>query len=77
MEKLVGMIIDTTYNRMKKKCPHDIHEKWDWKPMDMTSLSYAAIDAYVSYELYNMLITMRDGDDVLTRQCPCLRAFDS
>jgi hypothetical protein len=29
--------------------------------MEMSSLSYTTIDAYVSYELYNRLITMRDG----------------
>jgi hypothetical protein len=29
MAKLAGMIIDKSYNRMKKKCPQDIHDKWD------------------------------------------------
>jgi hypothetical protein len=60
MEKLAGMMIAKSYNR-KKKCPQDIHDKWYYKPMEMSSLSYATIDAYVSYELYNRLITMRGG----------------
>jgi hypothetical protein len=57
MTKLTGIIIDNSYKKVKNCASEDIHDKWTWKPMVMSNLRYAAVDGYVSYELYNKLIT--------------------
>jgi hypothetical protein len=60
MAQLAGIIIDNSYKKMKN-CPAGMHDKWVWKPMAMSSLRYAALDGYISYELYNRLISTREG----------------
>jgi hypothetical protein len=61
MAKLTGIIIDSTYKKIKNYASEDMHDKWSWKPMMTSSQCYAALDGYVSYELYNMLITIREA----------------
>jgi hypothetical protein len=60
LAKLGGVIIDDSYKKMMN-CPSGMHDKWAWKPIAMSSLRYAALDGYVSYQLYNRLITIREG----------------
>jgi hypothetical protein len=60
LAKLGGVIIDDSYKKMMN-CPSGMHDKWAWKPIAMSGVRYAALDGYVSYQLYNRLITIREG----------------
>ena len=60
MGDLAAEIIDKSYEKLKKLKRLD-HDYWEWKPMSQVRLEYAARDAYMAYELYSKLITMKDG----------------
>jgi hypothetical protein len=61
MADLAKAFIDESYKDMKKKFPEYMHNFWDWKPLAKDNLHYAAIDGYVSYELYRRINAMNDG----------------
>ena len=52
MAKLAEHIIDSSYGAMKQNFPSTRHDYWEEQPLSDINLKYAAIDAYVSYELY-------------------------
>ena len=52
MDTLAKNIIDRSYGEMKNNFPTERHNFWEERPLDDLNLKYAAIDAYVSYELY-------------------------
>ena len=52
MDTLENYIIDRSYGEMKNNFPTDRHNFWEERPLDDLNLKYAAIDAYVSYEMY-------------------------
>ncbi|KAM0850176.1 hypothetical protein ACQ4PT_053252 [Festuca glaucescens] len=61
MGKLVEVIINESYMTMKDKFPKDRHNYWEWKPLEKINLHYAAIDGYVSYELYRRIKDLKHG----------------
>ena len=61
MDTLAGNVIDSSYLEMKSGFPSDLHNYWEWKPMDQASLNYAAVDGYVSYELYRRIRDMKNS----------------
>lgn len=61
MDILAGEIIHTSYHYMKVKFRPELHHRWDWKPLDPDSIDYAAVDGYVSYELYHRIRSMKDS----------------
>ena len=58
-----GMTLMTTafihggYETMKTDFPSKNHWLWEKNPLDWTNITYAAIDAYVSYELFRIYST--------------------
>lgn len=68
---------------MKKEFNHDLkdregHEFWEWKPMAMKNLEYAAIDGYLSYEIFNKIYMVNDGQRHLDDICPqCKKRYVS
>lgn len=61
MATLAEHIIDSSYSRMKKNFPSELHGFWEYKPLNRQSLQYAAIDGYVSYRLYSTIKDMKDS----------------
>ena len=61
MSTLAGEMIDTSYHEMKDNFPPLLHQRWDRMPLCKKSLEYAAVDGYVSYELYDRIQTMKDS----------------
>lgn len=61
MGKIAAVIIDPSYNEMKKECTNEMHNQWHWDPLSEKHLEYAAKDGYVSYELWNKILTIREG----------------
>ncbi|XBI15707.1 hypothetical protein VPH35_058077 [Triticum aestivum] len=59
MEDLAGAVINKSY-LMKSSFPQGLHDYWEWKPLSLEHLKYAAIDGYVSYELYRRVLSMKD-----------------
>jgi hypothetical protein len=60
MGYLAAAIIDPSYKEMKNECTSDMHHNWH-KPLSPKHLEYAAKDGYVSYEMYNRILTMKEG----------------
>ncbi|XBJ18428.1 hypothetical protein VPH35_009597 [Triticum aestivum] len=60
MADLAGAIINKSYLSMKSSFPKGLHDYWEWKPLSLEHLKYAAIDGYVSYELYRRVLSMKD-----------------
>ena len=52
MADMAAVLIDPEYAGMKKKFPKEQHWFWEKNCLDRINLDYAAIDAYVSFELY-------------------------
>ena len=61
MATLAGELIDISYHDMKENFPTSLHKCWDRKPLCQTSIDYAAVDGYLSYELYSRVQTMKDS----------------
>ena len=61
MGDLAAAIIDPSYNDMKTKFPTRSHDQWECMPLPQVNLRYAAIDGYVSFELYKRLKKINGG----------------
>jgi hypothetical protein len=61
MGDLAAAIIDPSYKDMKTKFPTSSHYQWECMPLPEVNLRYAAIDGYVSFELYRRLKKINDG----------------
>ena len=66
MGALAAAIIDPSYADMKKvfkpcRLRREGHDFWEFKPLLMLNLQYAAIDGYVSYELYRRIKVVNDA----------------
>jgi DNA polymerase elongation subunit (family B) len=55
MANMAAAVIDEEYADMKTKFPKDQHKEWEKTPLDAINIEYAAIDAYVAYELYRKI----------------------
>nr|XP_051197139.1 uncharacterized protein LOC127310509 [Lolium perenne] len=67
--KFANMKKDFKYNRLRKEG----HGFWECKPPSWMNLEYAAIDGYLSYEIYNKIYTVNEGQAHLQRSdhiCP-------
>ena len=62
MSTLAGEMIDPSYHEIKENFPTYLDNRWHL-PLCKKSLDYAAVDGYVSFELYNRIQTMKDGLD--------------
>jgi hypothetical protein len=58
MALMASEIIDSSYAHMKGKLTNTDHFYWEWKPLPEINLHYAAVDGYVSYELYSRIRRM-------------------
>jgi len=59
MGTMAKRLIDSWYGDMKKKFHHDRHRMWGVIPLPQMNIEYAAIDAWVSYELYRKIVVDR------------------
>ena len=55
MAHMAAAVIDEEYADMKTKFPKDGQKVWEKTPLDAINIEYAAIDAYVAYELYRRI----------------------
>ena len=53
-------MIDPSYDEMKDNFPTYLHRRWHL-PLCKKSLDYAAVDGYISFELYSRIQTMKEG----------------
>ena len=56
-----GILIDDSYNNMKKKITDVEHKCWECMPLSMRHIEYAAKDAYVAYEIWSRITITQDG----------------
>ena len=61
MATLAGELIDISYHDMKENFPTSLHKCWNQKTLCQTSIDYATVDGYLSYELYSRVQTMKDS----------------
>ena len=61
MAALVNVLISNFYLRMKNDFPKERHECWEESPLEEINLRYAAVDGYVSFELYRKLKIIERG----------------
>ena len=54
MAQMATAYIHQRYEEMKTKFKKSNHAKWGKCPLDSTNLHYAAIDAYVAFELFRI-----------------------
>ena len=78
MATLAGEIIDSSYHEMKENFPSWLHSCWDRKPLCRKTVDYAAVDGYLSYELYSRVQTMKDiiGPTWLDKLLPLCKKSD-
>ena len=62
MNYLAGILIDPSYME-KAKLTGDDHQHWHEAPLTQALLEYAAIDGYLSYELWNRINNIKYGLD--------------
>ena len=66
MAQMATAFIHQGYEEMKTKFKKSNHAKWGKCPLDSTNLHYAAIDAYVAFELFRIYSSdLRIDDDEL------------
>ncbi|KAK1653781.1 hypothetical protein QYE76_071586 [Lolium multiflorum] len=78
MADLAAKLIDPKFANMKKEFKYNRrrkegHDFWECKPLSWMNLEYAAIDGYLSYEIYNKIYTVNEGQAHLQRSdhiCP-------
>ena len=61
-------LIDHYYADMKSKI--DKHDQWEITPLPGNNIEYAAIDAYVAYELYRVIRVVNHAQRHLAPQAP-------
>ena len=61
MADLAGELINKTYLTMKTDFPKDGHTSWEKQPLDDVNIKYAAVDGFVSFELYRVLQCVLKG----------------
>ena len=71
MADLAAKLIDSSYQSMKTKFLADRHKHWGAKRLSRINLHYAAVDAYVSYELGHKLSVVNYGQRHLLHSVPC------
>ena len=54
MADMADAFIHEDYAAMKKKFPKKQHRFWENNPLDRINLEYAAVDAYVAFELFRV-----------------------
>ena len=62
MNYLAGIVIDPSYVEKAKLTGED-HQHWHEAPLTQPFLEYAAIDGYLSYELWNRISNIKYGLD--------------
>ena len=60
MAHIAAVLIDPFYSDMKKLTDND-HGLWHTDPLSQKHMEYAALDGYVSYELWSRLLVIREG----------------
>jgi hypothetical protein len=78
MADLAAKLIDPKFANMKKEFKYNRrrkegHDFRECKPLSWMNLEYAAIDGYLSYEIYNKIYTVNEGQAHLQRSdhiCP-------
>ena len=55
MSVMASILIDDSYGQMKVKFPEKQHDFWEKQPLDSVNIEYAAVDGFVSYELYRKI----------------------
>ena len=58
--RLAAKIIDDSYLHMKGKCTDAMHKLWH-EPLTQKHLEYAAVDAYVCFEMYKKILAISEG----------------
>ena len=64
-------IIHSSYTSMKTKFPSTRHKHWGDMPLAPINLQYAAVDAYVSYEIICRVTVVNQGQRHLLTPVPC------
>ena len=77
MSTMATRLIDPWYNDMKKKFHHKQHKRWGVIPLDKINLEYAAIDAWVAYELYRKIVLKKAVDGSSRGNKRQRRAYDA
>jgi len=70
MADMAAALIDEDYADMKRKFPKSQHKLWEKTPLDPINIEYAAIDGYISYELYRKIRIFEYGQRHLVPLVP-------
>ena len=61
MSVMASILIDDSYQDMKNNFPKEQHDFWEKQPLDDINIHYAAVDGFVSYELYRKITDFMKG----------------
>ena len=61
MSTLAALLIDPWYKDMKKMFSWQAHSRWEKPQLDRINLKYAAIDGFVAYKIFCMIL-LKKGD---------------
>lgn len=77
MGDLAKTLIHESYDGMKQRFPEHGHRQWEVQPLPYVNLKYAAIDGYLSSELYKRLKKILKGlTDAPPREVLCPNCED-
>ena len=78
MGDLAATLVHESYEGMKKRFPEKGHQQWEMQPLPEVNLYYAAIDGYLSSELYKRLKKIINGlSDAPPREVLCPNCEDA
>ena len=61
MSVMAADLIDPWYADMKKNFPFQAHSSWENRPLAKINKDYAAIDGFVAFELYRVMLERLDA----------------
>ena len=61
MSVMAADLIDPWYANMKKKLLYTAHQMWERRPLAKINKVYAAIDGFVAFELYRVMLERLDA----------------
>ena len=70
MAALANVLISNFYVSMKDDFLEGRHEFWEESPLEEINLKYAAVDGYVSFQLYYQLMLIERGQQHLVPIAP-------
>ena len=68
MAAMAADLIDPWYAKMKQRLHYKTHRDWEVRPLPEANKKYTAIDAYVAFELYQVILEKQAAGELVGYQ---------